>query len=195
MLCYSEDDRCYVTWIDNYAKGLARKVVRMSNEDFMKHLWTVEGRLLAVSEELKVPYVDRLADGSVRACMPDVLFDTKAVEDVLKHIPTRPELPGDINFVNIWNVNTIPPRLPLQSLSRKQTDQVQRSRNFMQRFLPIEVHDTNINSNEGLCTILKKTQDDLGTDSSTMRYHVQMADVNIFERTLKVFEEMRHVIE
>ena len=58
----------------------------------------------------------------------------------------------------------------------------------MSRFLPVNIHSRNIGSNAGLAKILANLRDFHLEPPLHRRYHVMVADVNIYERQLKVHD-------
>jgi hypothetical protein len=118
--------------------------------------------------------------------MPDNLMDPRALNAVIRLI-TRPfHVPEEQNFCSLWTIDTIPPRLPLTELSPAQLDRVNKHHRFLHRFLPVEVLPSNISSNAGLSTILADVSKQSTQSPSNGQYHIYVADVNIFERALKV---------
>jgi hypothetical protein len=120
-----------VTWLDNYSRMFPRGVIRHNQPSFNQNLWTVEARIMSVASSLPISLKN--GGGSL---LPTTLFDRVDIEQVFSELPHECVLEQAIALTQIWDVRTVPPRLPSSGLSPDQVTRATQHSQFYQRFVP-----------------------------------------------------------
>ena len=149
----------YTTWVDNYSHVHPKSVVRCSRLDYIQQLWTVEARCLISLNAGLVDLSTVVEAGVVRPIMPPEMFsyaDISGVTDLVKKATSSYNYESSVSVK--WNIRSTPPKPDLKKLNAGQIARAMNQSQFMNRFLPVRVHELNIGSNAGLCRYLKMLQ-------------------------------------
>lgn len=181
----SEPNDTFVTWVDNYSRIFHHSVVRVSKKDYIQMQWMVEARIITQADIDCSVKTDR--SGLIIPIMPPDLFDNTAMEATYTRLRDTPaDFLFEKSFCERWDIDVTPPRLKYERLSSRLRERAKECSGFMKKFHPVAVLNINISSNVGLARYLRQVQDRATANPGRTRYHIFVADVNVFERSLKV---------
>jgi hypothetical protein len=162
-------------------------VIKCSQLDYALQMWTVEARCLLASEHGHVDFALRRQDGVIKSIMPPDMFSYGDLGATLKAVQAQtPKFDYDNSLCVKWNIRSTPPKPDLKKLGEQQSVRATVQSQFLSRIVPVQVHELNVGSNAGLCRYMRMLHDQITAAPHDDRYHVLVADVNIFERALKV---------
>ena len=185
-----------MTWYDNFTKLYHKNVPSFKRGEYAAALWTGFGHHLPTTPVLDAMELMFDSEGDLVPAMPSSLFDDELKQGVMRwlqkfnppgqtptlhsdsicevldirsvHVKIRPDASPDPNHVLFKNYNQ-------RSVS-------------MDTFVPGGIAKWNVGSNNGLAMLLKRELDKTKVDDpqNPTKYRMIFADVNIFERLMKV---------
>jgi hypothetical protein len=185
-----------VTWIDNFSKQYHLNVPSFRRGEYANSLWTGVGHHLPMFD---VPHaLDLLinASGDIEDAMPPDLFDEGLVEHTLNWL-AQLNRPGeehnmfDSSVYRALDIQSVPIKIRLD-LVPDPNDPLLANYDprsvSLDNFIPASIDPWNVGSNDGLAMVVKRELDAVMVDGecSPTKYRMIFADVNIFERLLKV---------
>lgn len=177
-----------VLWRDNFSKFVARTIPTQEKGTFSSCLWTGAALFHYNTENLsdRVRY-DR--HGAVVPAMPEnILVCREAVVDGLRSVVAEGHRYYDNSLVARYDVRTVPLKIDGKRFPDMNCT-VNHARSKMSIVHPQELIGTNIGSNRGLLSVIRKYYDEYnmaGAQGDCVRYLSLNVDENIFWRVLKV---------
>lgn len=162
-------------------------MVKVSQSDYRAQMWTAEARCRVLNGVENINFSLQFEANQLIAIMPDQVFTGPDISQV---VALATSLASKYRYEDSlcvqWDIKTCPPKPERRRLDSQQKHNTELQSQFMSRFLPVALRDYNIGSNAGLSRCLRELLERVTHAPQHGRYHVLMADVSIFERTLKV---------
>jgi hypothetical protein len=198
MVCVSrlaESGVC-VTWYDNFSKMYHLNTPSFRKGEYASALWTGFGHHLPWTDIPDALKFQTQVDGEHLDAMPANLFDDATIKGVCRWLKkfnpphSNPTL-YDESVCNVLGIRSVPvkirpascpnPHDPLLSTYNQRAIS-------LDTFVPGGIPEWNIGSNTGLAMMLKKELDKVKVNGvhNPTKYRMIFADVNIFERLMKV---------
>jgi hypothetical protein len=182
------EDTPHTKWFDNFSKVYGAQIPSIDIGSWRNCLWTGVALKQYTGEDPISVAVMKNAAGEVIPAMPDDPFEyaDQLKELVEEHTPRADYRTHSLVFR--WNVTSVPLKpVPSQVENRKWRRALLNSGQVSQLF-PKELIAENIGSNLGLARIMKEHYNEhkQNTEHDCTKYSVLLADVNIFDRVLKV---------
>ena len=167
--------------------------MRVNQLDYNQNLWTVEALHFLYVDFHGAPYErSKNREGGRVSFMPDVLFDP-ALKQYVYDCIGKTEFEYKESLCITRDLRSSPVAAPVE-LSDEEYTKVKKQSRFMNRFAPKTIHESNIGTNAYLSKLLFDRTDGglrrLGVLADESRPTIVMADVNIFERALKVISPL-----
>lgn len=98
----------------------------------------------------------------------------------------------DRSAVKNWKVMNVPPRPESDNAPLRYHHKLLAREDTLKQFIPVGILRLNINSNQGLCQILRNHYEEnmMHVPGGCLRYHTFNVDIAIFQRTLKVMSAL-----
>lgn len=162
-------------------------MTKVSQSDYRAQMWTAEARCLFLKSSPPLDFTIKQADSKLVPIMPSEMFcyqDLSVVMQLASVAASRFSY-STCNCV-AWNIRTSPPKPDLRKLTFHEREKATAQSQFMQRFVPVALHEYNIGSNSGLSRSMRELHDKVTSTPHDQTYHILLSDVAIFERVLKV---------
>jgi hypothetical protein len=189
-----------VTWYDNFSKLYHLNTPSFKRGEYASALWTGIGHHLPINHVPDGVQLQFTQEGVFIDAMPPSVFDDGIVRGVLKWLRefNNPQSQPDMfssSVCNTLDIRSVP--LKIRPQSSPEPDHPlfatydQRAIS-MDTFVPAGVAEWNIGSNNGLAMLLKREFDQIMVDDDNLptQYRMIFADVNIFERLMKVMMQL-----
>ena len=186
-----EENEPYVMWMDNFSKMYRIKVADMRRANLADCLWTG----VAVRQYMgaaKVSMTCLLDRGFHVDAMPPYPLARlgkliQTMEDVCTENGEMKCL-FDTSKLTTWGVNRIPIVPMTRNMPGKAKEGLSKGPSRLTHFIPKGLLKLNIGSNEGLARVMKIHMEDAGVGAATKPkiYKAMVADLNIFDRVIKV---------
>ena len=170
-----------VWWMDNFSKCYAVAMQSIASGAFAACNWTGFGFRVYPSLELKIAQA-----------MPDTIFQEGVVSGVVQRIEkefTAKWKQFDCSLVQQFRVRNVPLKPSLKRVPDALRQVLMESRDGLKTFHPHEISPHNVGSNRGLLLILKQMSEE--RQLSDRRIRIVCCDCNIFNRIIKVIDEVR----
>jgi hypothetical protein len=190
----------HVGWWDNFSKMWRMRMVGLSPQAMKSCLWTcVAYKKYAFPNEVSMDH-KRTAAGEVIPGMPTNPFDNVDELVTLMQGLTQNEdgsMPHlfETSLMTVWDANRLPLAANLERMPEPHRSTTAAARDRSDDLYPRGLERENIGSNDGLARIMRRfyEQRHLGNPDCT-KYAAVSADVNIFDRMIKVSATARALI-
>ena len=182
----------HVTWIDNYSDLWRCRIVGMSPEALKKCLWTcVAYKRFPFPEQVSMDH-KFARDTSVIPAMPTNPF--LVMDELVRLMKSLTQGPDgemlflyDSSLMTVWGANQVPIKGNLELMPEPFRSSTAAANDRSDDLYPRGLERENIGSNDGLARVIRRFYDErkMATVECT-KYSAFTADVNIFDRCMKV---------
>jgi hypothetical protein len=192
-VCRSLRDTVHTVWMDNYNKLKAFQAPSLNKSSWAACAWSCVA-LKSVPSYKPLP-TDTLDirtspdSGLVIPAMPDDPFTARDfLLNKLRRNSDKMCL-HDTSLAKLWKVDSVPLKPALNNVPEKYQAPLEHQVDAIKNFHPLEIVGSNIGSNDGFCRIVRKVWEDHKARDARLgksTHLVLIADINIFDRLLKV---------
>jgi hypothetical protein len=189
-----KDGEAYTTWFDNFSKIYPLNIQSVSKLEFKQCLWSgVAYHIPFQTESIVLNLQIQTNSSGVKIhAMPYSIFANEALIGLKSFLDATVKF-SSLNYepyslVHRYRISSVPVKPTRKLMMDCYGSLPKRPLTSLDRFFPDTLLDGNIGTNDYLCLLLSqfaKEQEDKITSGSTS-YRVLFADVNIFERVMKV---------